>query len=294
MDKLNILVVGGHPADVFDRCGGTMAHHIRRGDAVTALALTTGIRVHDVVVAEQLRLHKQEIDKQQLTNLLQERQKGKYAEVIKACDILGITDVRFLSYDDKMLLVTGKLVEDVARVIRSVRPHIIITHYPFENGGIAAHHGTTGKIVMHAAQYAGAVDIDDPNPGYRAAQIFFMMCEEASFVRSPLAAKSVPFYDYYVDISDVVELKVKALDTMRSQQYGGNSARRQVEAIDGKDGHCMGVPYAEAFLRYYPEIGDCLPVSNELLERANEPEANHIKRSAVFIAPFVDLPPGES
>lgn len=289
MEKLNILVVGGHPADVFDRCGGTMAHHVRRGDKVTALALTTGIRVHDVVIAEELRLKKKKLNTKQLEELFQERQKVKYAEVIKACGLFGITDVRFLSYDDKMLLVTSKLIEEVARVIRSVRPHIIITHYPLENGGIASHHGTTGKIVLHAAQYAGSVDVDDPNPGYRAAQIFFMMCEDASFISTPLSAKSVPFYNYYVDISDVVELKVRALDCMRSQQYEGVSARRQVEIIDGKDGHCMSVPYAEAFLRYQPEIGEYLTVSKESLERANEPESDQIKRSAVFIAPFVDL-----
>ena len=290
MDKLNILVIGGHPADVFDRCGGTMAHHIRRGDRVTALALTNGLRIHDVVIAEELRLQNKKMDPKQLEELMEERQKVKYAEVIKACGILGISDVRFLSYDDKVLLVTGELVENVARVIRNVKPDVIITHYPMENGGTESHHGNTGKIVLHALQYAGNVDVDDPNPGHRVAQVFFMMTEEASFIMTPLCAKSVPFYDYYVDISDVVELKVRALDCMRSQQYEGNSAKRQVESIDGKDGHFMGVAYAEPFLRYYPEIGNFLTVSQERLERANEPETERHKRSNIFIAPYVDLP----
>ena len=39
-EKLTILVVGGHPADVFDHCGGTMAHHIQQGDNVV---LTAGV-----------------------------------------------------------------------------------------------------------------------------------------------------------------------------------------------------------------------------------------------------------
>lgn len=290
MDKLSFLVIGGHPADVFDRCGGTMAHHLRRGDRVTTLALTSGLRIHDVVISEQLRLQNTTLNPQQLAELMDERQQVKYAEVIKACGVLGISDVRFLSYDDKVLLVTSELVENVAKVIRDVKPDVIITHYPMENGGMESHHGNTGKIVLHALQYAGNVDVNDPNPGHRVAQVFFMMTEEASFVATPLSAKSVPFYDYYVDISDVVDLKVRALDCMRSQEYAGNSAKRQVESIDGKDGHCMTVPYAEAFLRYYPEIGDYLMVSKERLERANEPEAEMHKRSDVFIAPFVDLP----
>ena len=267
-----------------------MAHHIRRGDTVTTLALTNGLRVHDVVIAEELRLQEKTPDPEYLAKLMEERQKVKYAEVVEACGVLGITDVRFLSYDDKVLLVTTELIENVARVIRSVRPNVIITHYPLENGGVASHHGSAGKIVLHALEYAATVDVDDPNPGHRVAQVFFMMVEDASFVGTPLSAKSVPFYDYYVDISDVVDLKVRALDCMRSQQYAGNSAKRQIESIDGKDGHCMGVPYAEAFLKYHPEIGEYLTVSKERLERANESEAQKHARSDVFIAPFVDLP----
>lgn len=44
-EKLRILVVGGHPADVFDHCGGTLAHHVKNGDRVTCLALTQGLRI---------------------------------------------------------------------------------------------------------------------------------------------------------------------------------------------------------------------------------------------------------
>ena len=36
MDRpLSILNTGGHPADAFDACGGTLANHIDRGDRVT-------------------------------------------------------------------------------------------------------------------------------------------------------------------------------------------------------------------------------------------------------------------
>ena len=36
-EKLRILVIGGHPADVFDHCGGTLAHHVKTGTALPAL-----------------------------------------------------------------------------------------------------------------------------------------------------------------------------------------------------------------------------------------------------------------
>ena len=290
MEPLTILVVGGHPADTFDHCGGTMAHHVRRGDRVVAVALTHGLRVHDVVIAEELRLQKKSPDPQKLQALMRERAKVKNAELIKALRILGITEVRFLHFDDSILLVTHELVEAMARVIRDVRPQVIVTHYPLEEGGVASHHGNTGKIVLYAIASAGNVSPGDPNPGQRVAQLFFMSPTTASFPWCCLSTQAATFCDYYVDITDVVELKVKALDCMRSQQYRGDYSRRAVEGVDGKNGTYMRVPYAEAFMRYWPEIGDYLTVSRERLERSNEPEAQMHARTDRFIAPFVELP----
>jgi len=290
MEPLNILVVAGHPADLFDHCGGTLAHHVRRGDRVTCVGLTHGARVHDVVIAEELRFQEKSPEPERLERLMQERAKVKHAEVIEACGILGVTDVRFLNHDDSVLLVTHELVEGVARVIREVRPHVVITHHPFENGGVANHHGTAGQIVLHAISCASNVVPGDPNPGYRVAQVFFMAPVLATFAGTPLAAQVPVFCDYYVDITDVVELKVKAWDKIRSQQYGGNYGRKAAETWNGKDGFHMGWGYAEGFVRYHPEIGEYLTVSRELLDRSNEPEAVRHARTDVLIAPFVKLP----
>src|SRR5262245_62050626 len=56
---LRILVIGAHPADVFDQSGGTMAHHIQRGDWVGCVVVTTGVRVHDKVVTDQMQKSKE-------------------------------------------------------------------------------------------------------------------------------------------------------------------------------------------------------------------------------------------
>ncbi|NJD04397.1 MAG: PIG-L family deacetylase, partial [Ruminiclostridium sp.] len=252
MDSLKILVVGGHPADVFDHCGGTLAHHVRRGDQITTLALTHGLRVHDIVVSEEMRFQKEKPDPERLEAIIQERTKVKYGEVIEACGILGIQDVRFLHYDDSTLLVTSELIGAVARIIRSVKPDIVVTHYPLENAGVESHHGNTGKIVLHAIQYAGAVDFQDSNHSHRVPQVFFMSPLEATFKPTSLSGSTNVFCDYYVDITDIVEQKVKALDAMKSQQYEGDFSRKSVEIGSGKDGHFMTVSYAEGFVRYYP------------------------------------------
>ncbi|MEZ4734419.1 MAG: hypothetical protein R3E79_45590 [Caldilineaceae bacterium] len=49
---LRILSIGAHPADIFDQSGGTMAHHVKRGDDVGCVVLTHGARVHDAVISD--------------------------------------------------------------------------------------------------------------------------------------------------------------------------------------------------------------------------------------------------
>ena len=75
MRNLNILIVGGHPADAFDNAGGTLAHHTARGDKVTALVLTHGTRVHDVVISEELRQREKAPDPEEFAALVRERMK---------------------------------------------------------------------------------------------------------------------------------------------------------------------------------------------------------------------------
>ena len=152
-EKLRILVIGGHPADVFDHCGGTLFHHIKRGDEVTCLALTQGLRIHDEVISEKFRFGLNHLSREEIEKIKAEREEVKYNEVKKACGLFGITDIRFLSYDDKILIVTEELIVETAKIIRDVRPHILITHFPLENGGVGSHHGNTGKIVMEANFY---------------------------------------------------------------------------------------------------------------------------------------------
>ena len=81
-----------------------MARHVRRGDRVVAATLTHGLRVHDVVIAEELRFQEKTPDPERLEALMEERSKVKNSELIEALGILGITEVRFLHYDDSILL----------------------------------------------------------------------------------------------------------------------------------------------------------------------------------------------
>lgn len=287
MKQLGILIIGGHPADVFDSAGGTLAHHVKRGDRVTTLALTHGARVHDVVISDTLRFQETMPDADTLIRMMSERAKIKHQEVVEACGVLGITDVRFLTYDDSILTLREDLIQDIARIIREVRPDILITHHPLESGGVADHHAVTGQLALNGLTAALSVYPGDPRPPHRIAQVFFMAIPSGLAVPNCLAASARPFPDVFVDITDQIEAKVIALDKMRSQQYDGAYARKSLEVTDGCFGLFNRTAYAEGFISYWPEVYEYLPLTETRLKWAYESEADTRHRTDLLIAPQV-------
>ncbi|OHB54602.1 MAG: hypothetical protein A2Y12_09795 [Planctomycetes bacterium GWF2_42_9] len=281
---LKLLVVGGHPADAFDNAGGTCLHHTRLGDTVSALVLTNGARVHDVVISDGMRRKKQIPQGKKLEKLLEIRSKVKKEEVREACAIMGIRDVRFLTYDDSIFLVREKIIRDIACVIREIRPNIIITHYPYDNGGLADQHALTGQSVLHASWVANSVDSEYPNPPHRVAQIFFMGFPSHVVRDNALLREFSAHCQVYVDVSDVIHLKVEALGKMKSQQYNGRYTLKRSEAVEGSAGLGVGVPYAEPFIVAYSDIYQTLPVSEFLLKKSQEQEKDWFGRVGFLVS----------
>jgi len=286
---IRVLCIGGHPADTFDAAGGTLAHHVQNGDEVTVVALTAGTRVHDVVISDALRFADRIPDAPDLTALMAERAQVKEEEVRRACAFLGITDVRFFGYDDAVLTLREELILRMASLIREVRPHVVVTHHPNELGEYGNHHAMTAQLVLNGIGAAHGVGMGDPNPPHRVAQVFFT----TSALVMPSNVLSAPLHwypDLIVDITDVVEAKVRALDAMRSQQYGGDYARKTIEVVDGGIGSAGGIAYGEGFVTYQPEVSRLFPVSDWLLQRAAESEADLMHRRTRIIASTLDLP----
>jgi len=286
-EKLTILVVGGHPADVFDHCGGTMAHHVAQGDTVVCLALTQGLRIHDIVISEKYRTGIPEEEKEEFERVAAERAAAKEQETRDACAVFGIKDVRFLSYDEEVLLENVPMIKAVAAVIRDVKPNIVITQYPYEEGGVGNHHSTTGKIVNHAVELATTTDYENNIPAWRTAQMFYMIYGFGTQCGNLLGAMHMPFMPFYVDITDVVELKVKALECMVSQQYTADCVRKVTEIANGGYGHMMRTAYAEGFVPVHPDLYHTLPISQQRLDWANEMEIETRTRGGKMIVPFL-------
>jgi 4-oxalomesaconate hydratase len=265
---LRILSIGAHPADIFDQSGGTMAHHVARGDHVACAVLTHGARIHDKVVSEEM-FHKEEVPTgDDLQKIMGERSDVKAEEVRKACGILGVEDVTFFGADDAVLLVDAETVKRLACLLREKRPDIILTHFPREADGMVNPHAIAGQIVMHAVQHAVGVDPADANPPHRVARLFFFGAGAAK-VRSTLWDADGGYTNHvFIDITDVVEKKLAAMDCLESQGYAGDYARKRIETSDGAFGVAGGVSYAEGFIAAASETHYHLPVSEYSLLRA--------------------------
>jgi 4-oxalomesaconate hydratase len=219
---------------------------------------------------------------EELTRLMGERADVKSKEILHACSILGVKeqDVYFLGADDAVLLVTEPMVRSVARLIRKLRPDVLITHFPLEDAGIATAHATCGQIVMHAIQLAAGVDPGDRTPPHHVTQVFYFGIGAAA-ARVHLWSAQGGFYnDVLVDITDVAEKKVACLDAIASQSYAGAYARKRIEASDGAFGNRMRFPYAEGFISLYSTGHYYLPVSEIDRERARTTDHDNLGRSS--------------
>ena len=150
--QLSILNIGGHPKDLILYAGGTLALHVERGDRVCQLVTTNGLSQHYTAV-DNYSSGKKAPDIEQL---VEERRQ----EAIDASAEVGVTDVRFLGYDDVLDLPDRGLAADIADVIGDVRPDIVITHWPYDT--VPAHANATQMALLAISAASGIRNQDHP------------------------------------------------------------------------------------------------------------------------------------
>ena len=254
--QLSILNIGGHPKDVILYAGGTMAKHAARGDRVCNLTPTTGMSHHQAAIDS----YKDSGEVPDMGPLIEERKQ----ELVEASNELGVTDVRFLGYDDEIVTVDKQIVSDIADVIGEVRPDIIVTHWPYDT--VPAHACATQMTLLAIDAASGIRRGKSYAPtggdtGGKTAQIFFHVQPGRTNVMENL---SIRIPTTIVDITDTVQQKAMAMNKFQSQNYGDDSPlqRKLGETLDGgMHALHMRVPYAEAFIAHNPEVYEYLPVS---------------------------------
>ena len=281
-EAMRILVIAGHPADMFDHCGGTLFHHIEQGDSVVCVSLTQGLRIHDEVVSDLFRHNLKDYTEEQIAEILVQRQKVKYQEVVSACALFGINDVRFLDYDDEILTVNPEMISKLARVIREVKPDLVITHWPYQANHFSNHHAVTGQLTLSAITAAGGVDFKDPEGGaWRIAQLAYMLCPADTTATCMSHVGKNAYINYYVDVTDVIDKKIRAIHMMKSQKYDIEGyAHKTTETWNGHYGGRVRLPYAEGFAIEYPEVGRTIPVSERRRRGAKAGEREVLERAS--------------
>lgn len=282
---IHIMIVAAHPADSFDQAGGTLAHHVARGDRVTVLIAMTGVRSHHSRLQEERRLAGAELD---IEARIQKAVEEKIEEVRKACSILGFDDVRDLGFEDDDILLTQEKIEAIADMIREVKPDVVISEHPYENAGLTMH-ATIGQATIHACSIAAGIG-RGRQERHCVSSLYFMnpMAWEGS---NSLGYAGTSRADLYIDISDVIEKKVLAMDCISSQYYGGAYSRKCAEIQDGAYGSRARVAYAEQFQSYSPMVRYTLPITSAQLDCASDPPEATMGRLSEMVGGLFPLPP---
>lgn len=280
---MKVMTIYAHPADTITNCGGTLALHAKRGDDVVALILTHGGRLHPNKYAEEWR--KDNPDATLLQAGLEEIALNKKRELERAAQIIGITKLIMLDYDDNYSTVNEEIVNRIAEEVSRERPDIVICDYPMNPAFHNPHTIATQMAFAGLSKVSLFLQNLDGQPEYQVKQIFL-----TSLPVSPIDGLSLYGMrnDVFIDISSVVGEKIKAMDEFKSQGYSGLFARKLLESYNGEYGRAAGVNFAEGFFRVYNETHQHLP----LTAAANESDLlmRHLNYSTMSIREMFPLP----
>ncbi|MEV8633352.1 PIG-L deacetylase family protein [Streptosporangium sp. NPDC051023] len=226
-----VLVVTAHPDDVDFAAAGSIARFTDRGVEVTYCVVTDG----DAGGFDRA------LDNGGMAELRRSEQVG-------AAKAVGVTDVRFLGYPDGTVVQSLDLRRDITRVIRQVRPDLVITHTPERNYRFVAPSHPDHRAV-------GGATLDAVYPDARNPYTFPSLLQEEGLeawtVREVwLNGGQTP--NHYIDITDTFDRKLSALRAHASQvshlEDAEGFVRGRFSQVATEGGLGEG-RYAEAFQR---------------------------------------------
>ncbi|MGI6335825.1 MAG: hypothetical protein GX929_03480 [Clostridiales bacterium] len=220
---MRILAIGCHPDDLEIACGGTLAKYAKRGDTVIMCHIANGNMGHAVIMPDELG-------------------KIRAKEAQEAGKILGAEEVINIDVGD---LYVSRYNEDtqlkVCEVVRYARPDIIITH---DTEDYMRDHRETSATTFNASFSTSIVHYVTKSAPFEgnSCPIFYMdNLGGVNFTPT-----------HYVDITDTIEIKLRALEAHESQikwmlEHDHIDFCDMVRTCSKFRGIQCGVPYAEGF-----------------------------------------------
>jgi LmbE family N-acetylglucosaminyl deacetylase len=217
------MVITPHPDDAESGCGGTIARWIQEGTEVVYVVCTNGDKGTE----------DPEMTSEMLAIIREKEQQD-------AADAVGVKEVVFLRHRDGELEDNREFRYELVRAIRQFRPDVVFCTDPFRR-----------SFYLHRDhRIVGQVTLDAVFP-YARDRLHFVELAEEGFL--PHKVGRVLMWgseesDRFVDIKDMLDLKIKALMCHVSQVGGPDRnisgfvrdwARRQGEKCD--------IEFAESF-----------------------------------------------
>jgi len=210
------LAVGAHPDDVELAAGGLVATWAAAGVHVELAVLTSG----------QLGSADPAIDPTGLGRV-------REAEARAAARVLGAARVHFLGQMDGRLEASVALRHRVARLVREVRPDVVVGHDPWRRWLLHPDHRAAGLLTVDGAVVARETLLDLGGvPAHRPHTVL-------------LWGTDAP--DEVVDIGGVLDVKLAALAAHASQLPDAEETARRVRTWAAAVGAPYGLSAAEAF-----------------------------------------------
>ena len=181
--KDKVAIVLAHPDDAELRCYGTICKYLDDGKECVLLIASSG--EHGISVKEE----------QGTNDLLEKELREK--ETLLAFEAFPMS-VRFLHQKDGYMEYGRNLIHAIEKELFDIQPDTIITHYPDLYGVDHQDHAAIGKAVLNCATRISTVKK-------------ILLCDPLKTVRSHF----VP--NYFVDITNYFDRKMKALQCQKSQ-----------------------------------------------------------------------------
>ena len=211
-----------HPDDTELSCAGTLIKWIAEGKQVRYIVCTTGDKgTKDATMTPF-----------QLAEIREKEQR-------EAAGVLGIEDITFLRHPDGELEHNASFRNEIALLIRKFQPEIIVTHDPWRPYQIHPDHRAVGFSTVDAVVAARdhlflPALLELELPAHAPLELFF------TFPLTP---------DYIVDITDVMEKKLEALEKHQSQLHHIPDWREKIKLMGSKLAEGNPFTYAESFKR---------------------------------------------
>ncbi len=223
-----LLVIHAHPDDQEFTVAGTLVKWARAECEIVSVCITSGEAGSNDKTDPALT-------PQKLAQIREEEQRA-------ANRVLGVKETVFLRYPDGTLQPTLELRRDLTRLIRKFKPDAVMCGDPTVRyyGNSYLNHPD------HRAAADAALDAVFPSAGTR-----FIFTELLTEGLEPHSVKRIFIHgaekpDTWIDISETIDLKIKALQEHQTQ-VGGWDVAKEMRAWAAEEGKPHGLAFAEAF-----------------------------------------------